>query len=79
MKQASIPMHVRHADCFQDNLQSQKKTLRLEIDMWQDGSGKARIDDVELNDFLVVADQAGRKKVIRLLRQAADAIEGGVI
>lgn len=72
-----IPVTVRHAHCFQDNLSDNKKTLCLEIDVWEDGSGKARVNDVELTEFCHMADKSGRKKICRMLRQAADLIEEG--
>ena len=70
---------VSEADSYNSNLNAQKQTLTLS--MWRDGSGKAEVDGKELKDFVKFIDNTphGRKRVIRMLKEAAELIEQGVI
>lgn len=69
--------YVTQADAYQNGKDKEKQTLTLS--MWKDGSGKAEVDGRMLNDFIRFIDDTphGRKRVIRMLRDAADIIEQG--
>lgn len=70
---------IRNADSFNPERQAKKQTMRLELDIWRDGSGKARVNDLELMRFVKTADKSGRDNTVKMLRQAADMIEKGYI
>jgi len=71
--------YVTEADAYDATRKS--ACQKLVLSMWPDGSGKAEIDGTELKDFVKFIDNTpqGRKRVIRMLRDAADLIEQGVI
>jgi hypothetical protein len=70
---------VTEADAYNKKLDAQKQTLTLS--MWRDGSGKAEVDGRELKDFVKFIENTphGRKRVIKMLREAAELIEQGII
>ena len=67
------------AACFDSSRQAEKKTLTLEIDIWPDSSAAASVNNQGLPEFLKTANDVGRKRIIRMLRDAADLIERGVV
>lgn len=70
---------VSEADAYMPQRFGARQTLTLS--MWKDGSGKAEVDGRELKDFVKFVDNTphGRLRVIKMLRQAAELIEQGVI
>ena len=68
-------MSVADSDCFKSSKENEKVVLEL----WRDGSGKAKVGEMQLNDFVRMADESGRQKIVNMLRQAADLIESGVL
>lgn len=78
ISEVKIPHNV---DAFNPDKVSKKKTLKLEIDVWPDGSGDAKVNDVQLSQFIRVVDSspASRKGIVKMLRQAADVVEAGVL
>lgn len=70
---------VTDADAYDPNKVGMKQTLTLS--MWADGSGKAEVNGQELKDFVKFTESTphGRLRVIRMLREAAELIEQGVI
>lgn len=70
---------VTEADVYDPKKKGLRQTLT--ISMWPDGSGDAKVNDVELKSFVQFIENTphGRKRVIKMLREAADLIEQGVI
>ena len=79
MMNGSSQRFVTESDAYDPMKAGEKQTLMLS--MWKDGSGSAYIDGNELRQFVEFVDNTphGRKRVIRMLRDAADLIEQGII
>jgi hypothetical protein len=71
--------YVTEADVYNSKKKGMCQTLTLA--MWPDGSGEAKVNDIELRHFIRFVDNTprGRKRVIKMLRDAADLIERDVI
>jgi hypothetical protein len=56
-------------------------TCQLVLSMWEDGSGRAEVNGTQLKDFVKFIDNTprGRKRVIKMLREAAEMLEQGVL
>lgn len=76
---SSAQRFVTEADAYNPKKAHGKQTLTLS--MWSDGSGKAEVNGRELKNFVKFIDNTphGRKRVIKMLTQAAALIEQGVI
>lgn len=72
---------VTKADCYNPDKKDQKSIVTFTIENWQDGSAMARVNGIQLMEFIKRADENyfGRRKIVRMLREAADAIEGGMV
>lgn len=70
---------VSQADAYNKQQSNAKQTLT--ISMWKDGSGEAEVDGKQLSDFVKFVDNTphGRLRVVRMLKQAAELIEQGII
>ena len=70
---------VTEADAY--NPAKSRAACQLVVSMWEDGSGKAEINGTQLKDFVKFIDNTprGRKRVVKMLRDAADMIEQGVL
>lgn len=81
MNVAIKPPDVTKADCYNPNKINQKRRVIFTIDAWADGSANAIVNGVGLLEFLKLIDETyfGRRKMVRMLREAADAIENGIV